>query len=125
MSSTPSRVVRGAVQVRIWEQGHNIVALVGVISEPDVARWLQPLLEDIHQAALVRGLDEVILDIRNLEYANAALWKCLVVWLKRIREPRERIYGLRLRANDQHRWQQIGVPTLRIFGADRLRVDTT
>lgn len=117
MSHSRRRVVRSTVRVDVWAAPGNVVRMTGVMREPDVGSWLVPLIEEIHAGALEAKLDEVVLDIRTLEYANAALWRCLVLWLKRIRDASE-TYRLRLISNPVHRWQSVGVPALKVFGLD-------
>ena len=68
-------------------------------------------------------MSEVVLDITKVEYANANLWKCLVFWVKRMREDPDSKYRLRLISNPAHAWQRAGVPMLRIFGAESLVVE--
>jgi len=111
-------VERATARVLLWGgPAKNVVHMAGVIREVNAEEWLAPLLSDIHQTALTRGLKEVELDIRALEYANAALWRALVVWIKQIRE-RPGTYNLRVTWDRGRRWQEIALTTLRVFGFD-------
>ncbi len=100
----------------------HLVRLEGVFRETDVGDWLEPLIADVHFQAAREGLREVVLDITQLEYANAAFWTSLVSWIKRMRADADTSYTLRIKTEPKHRWQQIGMPMLRIFGAERLEV---
>jgi hypothetical protein len=116
-------IVHGSVQVHLWTGvTGNTVLLSGVMRELEVGAWLRPLLEDIHEVAVEHSMKEVVLDIRRLEYANAALWKCLVAWLKRIHQPGTK-YNLRVISDPSQSWQRIGIPTLRVFGTDSQGVE--
>jgi hypothetical protein len=53
------------------------VRISGVLREIDTDEWLSPLLSDVHEQAVAHALPEVVLDLRDLTYANAALWKCI------------------------------------------------
>jgi len=111
-------IERPTATVHLWGgPAKNVVHMVGVIREANAEAWLTPLLSDIHTTALARGLKEVELDIRALEYANAALWRSLVVWIKQIRE-RPGTYNLRVTWDPGRRWQEIALSTLRVFGFD-------
>ncbi len=121
-------LLRGTARVDAWSHGSNVVRMQGVMREENVGVWLLPMVSEIHNAALREGLREVVLDIRVLEYANAALWRCLVHWVKLVRQER-RAYKLRVLCDSTRSWQQIGVPSLRTFclgagGDERLILET-
>ncbi|MFO0662266.1 MAG: hypothetical protein U0165_20910 [Polyangiaceae bacterium] len=99
--------------------GHTI-RIRGVIGEPDTTPWLSELLGDVHQDAVASKIPEVVLDIRQLRYANAAWSRALLVWLRRVRENKENTYCIRLLCDPIIRWQKYSVPPLQSFGADRL-----
>ena len=114
-----ARVVKqGAARVDVWLNGSSLVRIRGVMRELKVSSWLLPLIDEIHATARAQHLAEVVLDIRALEYANAALWRCLVHWVKRVRQQVEEPYRLRIVSNPGCSWQRIGVPSLRPFSVD-------
>jgi hypothetical protein len=126
MNTRGGRVVALEGTARIMMMGGaegNQMTMEGVVRDEDVASSVTPLIEEMHRHAVDKSLREVVLDLRRLEYANAAFWKCIVVWLKRIRQDQTARYNLRLVASPEHSWQRIGVPALRVFGADRLVVE--
>jgi hypothetical protein len=98
-------------------------AFKGVIREADPASWLGPLVDELHGAALRTQVESVEVDLRELEYANAAAWKCFVYWLKRMADDNAR-YRLHFLCEESHRWQQVGMSTLRVFGGERVQVTT-
>jgi hypothetical protein len=112
------RVAQRAAQVEVWPAASNIVRMSGVMRESNISLWLLPLIDQIHSKALQSGFEEVVLDIRALEYANAALWRCLVHWVKRVCQSATVTYKLRILSDPSRSWQQIGVPTLRAFSLD-------
>lgn len=122
MKRLPREVERPPMSVAIAE-GAKRVAITGRAVEPEVGTWLCPLIDDIHHAAVAAEHDEVVLDLRHLEHANAALWRCLVYWLRVLRRDEAARYQLRVFAAPTHRWQIIGMSTLKVIGADRLRVE--
>jgi hypothetical protein len=98
------------------------VKFQGVLEEQDVRSWLLPFLTDIHREAIRRGMTEVVFDIRQLSYANAGLWRSMLVWLRRLERDDRGTYRLRLLSDPVYRWQKIGVPALQPFGKERLLV---
>jgi hypothetical protein len=111
-------VQRGALQVTPSLSG---AAFKGVIREADPESWLGPLVDELHGAALSARVETVEVDLRELQYANAAAWKCFVYWLKRMTDDNAQ-YRLHFLCDDAHRWQQVGMSTLRVFGGDRVQV---
>ena len=111
-------VQRGALQVTPSPDG---AAFKGVIREADPESWLGPLVDELHGAALRTQVETLEVDLRELEYANAAAWKCFVYWLKRMADDSAQ-YHLHFLCNESHRWQQVGMSTLRVFGGDRVQV---
>jgi hypothetical protein len=113
---------RDGAQVVVGARGQDRVALRGVLREPEVGAWLGPLFRKVHDAAVAAQVARVALDLRDLEYGNAAVWKCLVFWLKLAREDAQARYKLVILTARKHRWQEIGMSALRVFGGDRLEV---
>lgn len=122
MSLSPRLVERASLRVRVGGGQGNQIVIEGVLREVDVGVWLTPLIDEVHQEAVAQALGEVVLDLRPLEYANASVWRCLVLWVRQIRRDPEARYNLRLLSEPKHRWQGIGISALRAFGADRLIV---
>lgn len=123
---TPKRVERGTVAVSVGEGARrNEVVVVGAVREAGSGVWLDPILEAVHREAIERDLTEVVLDIRALEYASSGMWQSVVNWMRRLREDRRARYNVRVLSDPTHRWQTVGMSSLRVFGADRLIVDSS
>jgi hypothetical protein len=101
----------------------NRLELSGSLREPHPDEWFDPLIKEIHSEAIAARLEEVELDIRELEYANAAVWKCFVAWLRLIRTDAQAAYNLRIRSDPKYTWQRVGLASLAVFGGDRLIVE--
>ncbi len=119
MMLVPQRIERGPLSIYTPNDKPDRVVLEGVIRDPDPAAWFCPLVDQIHQRALESQTEEVTLDMRKLEHANAAAWKCFVYWVRLMSGA---TYKLRILSDDKHRWQQVGMSALRIFGGDRLEI---
>jgi hypothetical protein len=114
----PRLVERGSARIDVWAEARNVVRIHGVMREPAVGDWLLPLIDEIHGTARAEHLQEIVLDIQELEYANAAVWRCLVHWVRRVRQQGAAPYSLRIVSNPECSWQRIGVPSLRPFSLD-------
>ena len=110
-------------RVKVGASLPHVVRIEGVVSDPDVATWLKSFVEEIHGEAVRARLREVMVDITQLEYASAAMWKCFILWLKMLREDDAARYNLRIHCDPQRRWQQVGTSMLRAFAGERLVVD--
>lgn len=124
MTAPPLELERGSARVFVNKGDGAGVRIEGVLREENVAAWFHPLIEDVHRAAVEAGLAEVVLDIRGLEYANASVWSCLVQWLRLLRQDARARYTLRVLSEPTYRWQNVGMSALRVFGADRLVVES-
>jgi hypothetical protein len=98
----------------------NLIVLEGTLREPNPGEWLMPLIDELHQQSIVQRVSELVLDLRRLSYANAAGWKCLVYWIKKMNQDRRARYRLSILCSHEHQWQAVGMPALRVFGGDRL-----
>jgi hypothetical protein len=117
------RFVRGGADVTLDVDAGVMLRISGSLREANVGEWLMPLIDQIHADSMAAGTSEVIVDIRHLVYANAAMWTCLVGWLRILRRDKQARYNLRIRSEPGYRWQQVGIPMLVVFGADRLIVE--
>jgi hypothetical protein len=109
--SLPVRyIVRSKLKISMGTDGGNVVRVEGVMRDEEGGGWFSLVLAEIHDEALKATLPEVVLDICRLDYASAALWKCLAAWIRRVDEA-EGAYALRLRVSPQG-WQQIGAEAL-------------
>lgn len=123
MGLRPRRLERLSAEITVGTSAPNVIEIRGVLREPDVGTWMMPFIEEVHAAALAQGLGEVQLDIRGLTYANATFWRCLLGWLKLARDAPEGSYTLHILTDPGQRWQLMGMPSLRLFGKQKLVVD--
>jgi hypothetical protein len=117
VSFPPRTESRDALRVVVG--GHSI-KFQGVLNEPDARDWLYPFLLDVHHIAVETRMPEVIFDIRQLAYANASLWRSLVLWLRLLKQSPSTPYRVRLLSDPAYRWQKLGVPPLARLGGSWL-----
>lgn len=115
----------GTATIEVGLPPGNLIRLHGVLREQGQQRDLPAMLEAIHLDAIRLGLQEIVLDLRELSYASADFWRSLVLWLRWMQSPPVARYKLRILANPSHGWQGIGMSTLSVFGGKHLAVDST
>jgi hypothetical protein len=109
--------------LRIVAVDDNALAFRGVLRDADVHVWLSALVDEIHERAVGRKLAEVIVDLRELEYANAAAWRCFIYWLRKLDAESRQKYKLRIRGNPAQSWQSLGIRALVPFSRERLVIE--
>ncbi|HEV8320331.1 MAG TPA: hypothetical protein VG389_01860 [Myxococcota bacterium] len=123
MNLPPRELRHGSITIRIGAQGGHAVAFEGVLREQDDGAWLRGVVAEVHHAAVTQRMQELMVDLRALEYCNATAWKCFVEWVRVLRHDPEAHYLLRVVSNPEHRWQAVGMSALRVFGGDRLVIE--
>lgn len=108
MSVSPYRLpTPDAAQLSLDDPGSGPISLAfrGAIEDPQPGRFLDPLLEDVHAAAL-GGHRAVVIDFRALEFLNSSGIKALIKWVMRQVGPgmQER-YPIRFRYDPGVTWQ--------------------
>jgi hypothetical protein len=99
----------------------NTLRVEGVVDERGLREWFEPVLADLHQRAVKAGMAEVVLDLRNLTYANAGTFASLVTWLRRAKD--NEAYRVRIRTSKASRWQALEVAALRSIAPNRVISD--
>lgn len=121
MSAPGGSTERGGAHILVAEEGTTI-RISGVLRDADAESWIWPIFESVHRTACSRGATEVVLDLRSLEYANAAAWRCIVLWLRRLHVDESARYSLCIKSQPAFQWQRVAISSLLIFGKDRLMV---
>ena len=85
---------------------------------------LRALVQRLHDDAVARHVSDVVVDIRAVEFMNAACFNVLVWWLGLIEElAADRRYRLRFEASAMITWQRRSLHTLSCFATDLVSVD--
>ncbi|MFN0247570.1 MAG: hypothetical protein ACKV2T_11845 [Kofleriaceae bacterium] len=93
-------------------------------ADVDAATPLAALLPRLHAELLRLGAKEIEIDLRELEFMNAACMKLLVMWVADILDvPSDQRYRLRFRPNPEVRWQRRSLVALQCFMTDVVVVD--
>ena len=86
---------------------------------------LDAFLSELHSEAQRRGVKEVELDLRELEFMNSSCFKSFVSWISEIGElERSKEYKIRLLSNAEMHWQRRSLHALRCFAVDLITVES-
>ena len=80
-------------------------------------------LGQLHEVARRMQVDEVVVDMRDLEFMNSSCFKCFVSWIAAIQDmPTDSQYRLRFLASASTHWQRRSLHALRCFAVDLIDV---
>jgi anti-anti-sigma factor len=89
----------------------------------NVKTMLDQLLATVHAEAQGRGVPEVEVDMRKLEFMNSSCLKCLVAWISRIQDtPPARQYRVNFRSSPALFWQKRSLQALAMLASDLVTV---
>jgi anti-anti-sigma regulatory factor len=111
--------------VRVNAEGTKVVMVLIGTADSRAMSALDALVTSVHEAALERAVDEVIVDLRELGFMNSSCFKSFVKWLGSLQEvDAARQYKISLLSNDKHHWQKRSLAALRCFAVDLVRIQT-
>jgi hypothetical protein len=91
----------------------------------NVKGHLDRFLALVHAEADRRGLRDVEVDVRNLEFMNSSCLKCLVGWIGRIQDaPAARQYHISFKSSPSRFWQQRSLHALSCLASELVSVQT-
>lgn len=100
-----------------------IVRMTGSAETPAAAE-LGRFVERVHAEVLRRGVPEVVVDLRDLEFMNSSCLKALVSWLAKLQDlESNRQYRIRFQSDPQKHWQRRSLNALACFAVDLVRVE--
>lgn len=110
-------------QVRVTLQlgTRPLLQLSGVLREQDVDDWLNPFLQLVEKRIKEVG-HSLTIDVRDLEYMNAASFRTVASWIKELTRHDDCSY-VEIRTNSKHRWQVTGVHAIKVVGGPKVIVD--
>jgi hypothetical protein len=86
---------------------------------------LSAALDAVHRDALQRAAEEVVADVRALEFASSSCLKAFVTWLQRVQElDDDRRYQILFRSNPHHSWQRRSLGALAAFASGVVNIET-
>jgi hypothetical protein len=113
-----------AFSVTSETSGRTVALRLSGNADSDVAPALGTLLERLHEEAVRVGVNEVVLDFRELYFLTSSCIKCLVVAIKRLSTLDARSqYKLRLVTTPALRWQERSFEVLCQMAPLLVRID--
>jgi anti-anti-sigma regulatory factor len=84
---------------------------------------LEMLLTRSHSEAVRLGANEVVVDLRQLEFMNSSCFKCFLSWINDIQElDVESRYKVNFLSSAQLHWQKRSLHSLRCFAVELITV---
>lgn len=100
-----------------------ILRLVGSADAASV-RSLSLLVTRLHESLVADEASSIVIDIRALDFMNAACFNVLVAWIGYIQElPPPQRYGLQFVTSPEVPWQRRSLKTLSCFATDLVAVE--
>jgi len=101
---------------------HMVVTLVGA-AEGRGADELGKALASAHEQAVAAAVREVVVDLRDLEFATSSALKAFVTWLQGVHElAAEARYRVVFQSTPRHPWQGRSLHALKAFAGDVMEI---
>lgn len=116
-------VAESPLQIVIAEaDAHTVVTLVGAAEGPAIPE-LGKALSRVHDQAVAAKKREVLVDLRDLEFATSSSLKAFVTWLQGVHElaPEAR-YRVVFQSSPRHHWQARSLHALKAFAGDVVEI---
>ena len=106
-------------------EGTSLQAMFTGNADLNVKTQLDQFLLSLHQCALVKGVAEVAVDVRNLEFINSSCLKAFVTWISSVQAQRaEQQYRIIFLSSPRLHWQRRSLHALSCFAADLVSIQT-
>jgi hypothetical protein len=112
----------GECMLKARRDGDVLVAVVTGTADMRATEGIGTWLDAFHAEATRQRVDEVVVDMRELEFMNSSCFKGFVTWITTMREAEHR-YRIKILSNSTLHWQRRGLPTLRCFAADLISIE--
>jgi hypothetical protein len=124
MSVTHSSGREGPLQTTVVRDQQSITVTCAGSAETATVDQFEQVLGTVHVDALRTGVTEVVVDLRDLEFATSSCLKALATWLHLVQqlEPPAQ-YRVRFRSNPRHSWQRRSLGALATFAAEVVEID--
>lgn len=89
-------------------------------AEPDLGE----LLGRLHRESMRADVDQVLVDLRALEFMNSSCFKCFITWIVAVRRlPTDQHYRITFLSNPDLHWQRRSLHAISYFGGELVAVD--
>lgn len=95
-------------------------------AETESMDGLDALLKSIHSVAVANRVEEVIVDMRELEFMNSSCFKTFVSWISALQDAEGGAkYKIRFLSDKKKHWQKRSLNALACFAVDLTAVETS
>lgn len=95
-------------------------------AETDAMREVATFLKGVHEAATTAKVDEVVIDLRALEFMNSSCFKAFVSWVGTVQDtPSDAQYKVRFLSDSKKHWQSRSLSALACFAVDLIHIDAS
>lgn len=110
--------------VQTARAGDQLDSRVAGVAELAVRARLAGYLHQLHARAAADGVKQVVMDLGQLEFMNAACFRAFVSWIQELQElPHARQYLICFRSNRDRPWQRRSINALKCFATDLISVE--
>jgi hypothetical protein len=123
MNATPIKPIHSeSLQADAVSAGTSIELRLAGAAELGAKAGLDQFFADVLAAS--RGCDEVVVDIRALEFMNSSCFKSLLTWIVRVQDlPQEQRHKIRFISNPSLHWQKRSLHSLASMGGGLIEVE--
>jgi hypothetical protein len=112
------------VTVQLDETGKRLDALLAGNADMRSALELQDWLHALHLEAARLHVDEVVIDLRTLEFMNSSCFKGFLSWISEVRDgDAAHQYRIRFLSDPSMLWQRRSLHALSCFAVDLITIE--
>ena len=102
---------------------HHLDLKMSGSAEGDATKVLGSLLHKLHEEALRTDSDEVVVDLRDLEFMSSSCFKAFVSWLAELQDvDAKEQYEIRFLSDPNKHWQRRSLGALSCFAVDLVKI---
>lgn len=105
-----------------YDERARVLKLIGSADNATAAA-LGRVFDDLHVDLSGKKANQVVVDMRDLDFLGTACVKELVAWFEKLETATER-YAIKLRSNPTIAWQRTTLPALACFDPALVTVET-
>ena len=125
MSSLPSLEMNKALLETQERNGAFRVHVSGMINEQTPGEKLNPFFQELHRIIQDRGVDQVVLDLKDLAMVNSSGLVCFLGWAKQIQGLQENRYRMKILHDPKIVWQRISLKCMQMMAPQVIEIAET
>jgi hypothetical protein len=99
----------------------STVIFSGSINHPRPGEFMEPFIQNVHDAIVKNGIRAIKVDITQLRFLNSAGIRELVDWVMKMSSlPDDQKYKIQFVCSTEHKWQESSMSTLIYLNSENL-----